>query len=52
MGSVFAASFGVQSRKNKIGDFTRGKPLHFIVGGLAFTLVLLLGLVGAVDLIV
>jgi hypothetical protein len=52
MGSVFAASFGVQSRETKIRDFTRGKPLQFIVAGLVFTLVLLIGLVGVVNLIV
>ncbi|NGY03699.1 DUF2970 domain-containing protein [Solimonas terrae] len=32
--SVSAAMFGVQSSKNRKRDFSRGKPLHFIVIGL------------------
>lgn len=35
--SVLAAGIGVQSRANKERDFTHGKPLHFIVGGLIGT---------------
>jgi hypothetical protein len=52
MGSVLAAGFGVQSKENKIRDFTRGKPLHFITAGIVFTLALLVGLVVIVTLIV
>ena len=37
--SVLAAGIGVQSRANKERDFTHGKPLHFIVGGLIGTIV-------------
>lgn len=33
---------GVQSSKNKERDFTQGKPIHFIVGGLVGTLIFLL----------
>lgn len=40
--SVAAAMIGVQSSKNKERDFTHGKPIHFIVGGLIGTLLLLL----------
>lgn len=40
--SVAAAMIGVQSSKNKERDFTHGKPIHFIVGGLVGTLLLLL----------
>lgn len=32
--SVSAAMFGVQSSKNRQRDFSRGKPLHFIVIGI------------------
>ena len=32
--SVAAAMFGVQSSKARQRDFTRGKPLHYIVVGL------------------
>jgi hypothetical protein len=37
--SVLAAALGVQSGKNRERDFTRGKPSHFILLGIAFTLV-------------
>ena len=40
--SVGAAMIGVQSRKNRERDFTQGKPIHFIVGGLIGTLLFLL----------
>ncbi len=42
MQSVAAAMIGVQSRKNKERDFTHGKPIHFIVGGLIGTALFLL----------
>jgi uncharacterized membrane protein YhdT len=38
-GSAAAAAFGVQSRANRERDFSRGKPLHFIVAGIVFTIV-------------
>ena len=40
--SVGAAMIGVQSRKNRERDFTEGKPIHFIVGGVIGTLLFLL----------
>ena len=52
MGSVFAASFGVQSKENMVRDCNRGKPVHFIIAGLAFTVMFLVTLVTAVNLIV
>ena len=52
MGSVLAAGFGVQSKENKVRDFTRGKPVHFIIAGVAFTLALLVTLVVVVALVV
>ena len=39
--SVAAAMIGVQSRKNRERDFTQGKPIHFIVGGVLGTLLFL-----------
>ena len=51
-GSVLAAGFGVQSRENKLSDFSRGKPLQFIAAGLIFTLVLLVTLVAVVAVVV
>jgi len=42
MQSVGAAMIGVQSRKNRERDFTQGKPIHFIIGGLIGTALFLL----------
>lgn len=50
--SVFAAGFGVQSKENKERDFTRGKPLQFIIAGLLFTIAFLIGLITLVNVIV
>ena len=36
LGSTFAAAVGVQSKARRTRDFTRGKPLHFILAGLIF----------------
>lgn len=41
MQSVGAAMIGVQSSKNKERDFTHGKPIHFIIGGIVGTLLFL-----------
>ena len=40
--SVGAAMIGVQSRRNRERDFTTGKPLHFVIGGLVGTAIFLL----------
>ncbi len=40
--SVGAAMLGVQSRKNRERDFTQGKPIHFVIGGVVGTLLFLL----------
>lgn len=37
--SVAASFFGVQSSKNRERDFSKGKPLHFILVALVMTLV-------------
>ena len=52
MASVFAAGFGVQSKQNKVRDFKRGKPVHFIIAGLVFTTVFMLALITTVNLVV
>lgn len=41
--SVSAAAFGVQTRKNQEADFNSGNPVPFIVGGLIFTLIFVVG---------
>ena len=52
LGSVLAAAFGVQSKDNKVRDFTRGNPRHFILAGALLTVGLLLTLIGLVNTIV
>ncbi|MEE4462513.1 DUF2970 domain-containing protein [Azotobacter chroococcum] len=49
--SVLAAALGVQSGRNRTRDFSRGKPSHFILLGVGFTVLFVLVLVGAVKLI-
>lgn len=49
--SVLAAFFGVQSRANRERDFSRGRPIHFIIVGLVATVAFVLGLVLVVRLI-
>ncbi len=41
-GSTLAAAFGVQKRANRERDFGRGKPHHFIIAGIVFTVVFVL----------
>lgn len=49
--SVLSSMFGVQSSKNRERDFTKGKPVHYIVVGLVFTILFILTLVGVVKLV-
>lgn len=51
MGSVIAASFGVQSRKNKVRDFQNGSFAGFVVGALLFTAVFVATLLIIVNLV-
>ena len=48
--SVLAAAFGVQSGKNRTRDFSRGKPSHFILLGVGFTLIFIVVLFALVQL--
>ena len=41
-GSTAAAALGVQKRANRERDFSRGKPMHFIIAGIIFTAVFVL----------
>ena len=50
-GSTAAAAFGVQNRANRERDFNRGKPLHFIIAGIVFTIVFVLVVVSVVRLV-
>ncbi|MEX6503766.1 DUF2970 domain-containing protein [Pseudomonas zhanjiangensis] len=49
--SVLAAAFGVQSGKHRARDFSRGKPSHFIILGVIFTLVFVLMIFAVVKLV-
>lgn len=49
--STLAAFFGVQSKKNKVRDFERGKPHQFIAAGALFTLLFLIGMIALVNVI-
>ncbi|HED16784.1 MAG TPA: DUF2970 domain-containing protein [Gammaproteobacteria bacterium] len=49
--SVLSGMFGVQSSKNRERDFTKGKPIHYVVVGLLFTAMFILTLVGVVKLV-
>jgi hypothetical protein len=50
-GSTLAAAFGVQNRANRERDFTRGKPLHFIIAGVVFTALFVLTVAFVVQLV-
>lgn len=47
--SVLGAAIGVQKREIYEHDFQHGKPIVFIVAGLVFTILLILGLYGIVQ---
>jgi hypothetical protein len=49
--SVGAAAIGVQTGKNYERDFTTGSPLPYIVGGIIFTALFVLTIVGVVSLV-
>ena len=49
--SVIAAAFGVQTNKNRERDFSKGNPIAFILGGIIFTAVFVLSIIGVVMLV-
>lgn len=49
--SVLMAALGVQSSKARERDFSKGKPSHFILLGIGFTLAFVLIIVGVVNLV-
>ncbi|EIK53784.1 hypothetical protein YO5_15775 [Stutzerimonas stutzeri TS44] len=50
--SMFAAALGVQSGKNRVRDFTQGKPGHFILLGIGFMVMFVLVLLALVRLVI
>lgn len=51
IGSVLAAAFGVQSTANRERDFKGGSATAYIVAGLIFTVLFILGLLTVVKLV-
>lgn len=51
VGSTLAAAIGVQKKVNKERDFSRGRPLQFILAGLVFTTLFVLAVVAVVQLV-
>jgi len=51
MMSVLAAAIGVQSAKNRERDFSQSSPMPYIVGGLIFTVLFVLSIIGVVMLV-
>jgi hypothetical protein len=49
--STVAAAFGVQSSRNRHRDFRAGKPSHFIIAGVAFTVLFVVGMILLVRLV-
>jgi hypothetical protein len=49
--STVAAAFGVQSSRNRERDFAAGKPSHFIIAGIVFTVLFVLGMILLVNLV-
>lgn len=50
--SVLAAAIGVQSNKNREQDFQSNSIVPYIIGGILFTVLFVLGLIFIVSLIV
>lgn len=48
--SVFRAWFGVQTEENRKRDFSSNDPTPFIVAGVIFTLIMIVGVIIAVKL--
>lgn len=52
VGSVFASVIGVQKNAHRERDFKHGKPLHYVIGGVLFTVVFVVSLLMLVKLVV
>ena len=49
--SVVAAAFGVSTNKNRERDFSQSSPIPYIIGGIVFTVVFVLSIIGVVSLV-
>ena len=50
LGSVFRAWFGVQTEKNRQRDFSSNNPTPFIVAGIIFVVVMVVGVIITVNI--
>lgn len=50
--SVLAGAFGVQSSENRKRDFARGRPLQFVITGIIFTVIFVVGMAALVNSII
>lgn len=50
LGSVFSSWFGVQKEANRKRDFSTNNPMPFIVAGIVFFFVMIIGVIIAVKL--
>lgn len=50
-GSIMAAGFGVQSKKNRERDFEHGRFHHFVIGGIIFAVLFVLLVIGLVKVV-
>ncbi|MGH8493501.1 MAG: DUF2970 domain-containing protein [Moraxellaceae bacterium] len=50
LGSVFRSWFGVQKEANRQRDFSSNSPMPFIVAGIVFFIVMIVGVIIAVKL--
>ena len=51
IGSALAAGFGVQSSKNRHRDFSRGRPIQFVIVGVVLTALFVLIVAGVVNIV-
>jgi len=49
--STFAAACGIQSKVNRERDFANAKPATFVIAGIVFVIVFILGMYGIVQLV-
>ena len=52
IGSTLAAAFGVQSRKARERDFTRGNVVTFLIAGVVFTVLFVVAVSTVVQLVI
>ncbi len=50
LGSVFSSWFGVQKEANRKRDFSTNNPMPFIIAGVVFFIVMIVGVIIAVKL--